>query len=157
MLSRVAKVYLETSFFSACVSTRTSVKSIGWRASSLEWWENEAKEHELFISDEVIAELSNPRFRNSEMALAMVRGLSLLQVTDEVLQLAELLVQERVMPAPARSGDALHVATAIRYGMDVLLTWNVKHLANINKRVHLAIICMRLGLTQPILLTPDLL
>lgn len=153
----MARIYVETSFFSVCVSTRTSDKSIGWRASSLEWWENEAKKHELFVSDEVIGELSDPRFLDSEKALKMVRGLSLLRVEEDVLQLAELLVREQVMPSPARSGDAIHVATAARNGMDFLLTWNVKHLANRNKRVHLGVICMRLGLIPPVLVTPDLL
>jgi hypothetical protein len=87
----------------------------------------------------------------------MLRGLSVLQLTPEVGNLAELLVENKVMPGPSNSGDALHVAVATIHSMDYILTWNVKHLANPNKRTHFAIICMRLGLTAPMLVTPDML
>lgn len=59
----MARVYLETSFFSACVSKRVNPKSIVWRETSLHWWERHAFRHELFISSEVIIELSDPKFR----------------------------------------------------------------------------------------------
>ena len=153
----MSKVYLETSFFSLCVSTRTGIKELGWRASSNEWWQTQAQGHELFISPEVVRELSAPEFPNSSVALQMLRGLSVLDLANEVTELAELLVQERVMPGPATQGDAIHVAVATFYGMDYILTWNVKHLANPNKRKHFAIICARLGLVPPIPMTPDLL
>ena len=93
------------------------------------WWANQAGRFEVFISPEVVRELSAPEFPN----------------------------KERVMPAPSVEGDAVHVAAATIHRMDYLLTWNVKHLANPNKRTHFAIICMRLGLTPPQLVTPDLL
>ena len=101
--------------------------------------------------------MSAPEFPNSALALEMVRGLSMLDLTPEVTELAQLLVQEKVMPGPATQGDAIHVAAAAYHGMDFILTWNVRHLANRNKRTHLAIICARLGLAPPILMTPDLL
>ena len=41
--------------------------------------------------------------------------------------------------------------------MNYLLTWNVKHLANPNKRTHFGVICMRLNLSAPQLVTPDML
>jgi hypothetical protein len=153
----MGKVYLETSFFSVCVSTRSGIKGLGWKASSNEWWQAQARRHELFISPEVIRELAAPEFPNRSSALQMVRGLSMLDLTPEVTELAELLVEEKVMPGPATQGDAIHVAAATFHGMDYILTWNVKHLANPNKRKHFAIICVRLGLAPPILMTPDLL
>jgi hypothetical protein len=153
----MSKVYLETSFFSACVSTRTSEQAVGWRASSILWWRNEGPKHELFISSEVIDELSSRSFPNRDKALKMIRGLNLLTITAQVVDLAELLVRERIMPAPAISGDAIHVAVAAIYQMNYLLSWNVKHLANENKRTHLGVICMRLGLVPPLIYTPDML
>lgn len=118
---------------------------------------NQAKHHQLFISAEVARELSAPRFPNSDEALALLQRLAPLALTDEVAALAELLVTERVMPGPATEGDAVHIAAAIIHGIEYVLTWNVRHLANPNKRTHLAIICMRLGLSVPMLVTPDLL
>lgn len=153
----MARVYVETSFFSACVSTRTSPKSIGWRETSNEWWHTQAPRHELYVSDEVVAELSDPDFSQGPAALAMLRGLRLLELGPEVRGLAEILVREKLMPRPAVAGDAIHIAAATVHGMDYVLTWNVQHLANPNKRTHFTTACLRLGLMPPQIVTPDLL
>ena len=63
--------------------------------------------------------------------------------------LTKLLVKEKVMPGPSNSGDTIHVAAATVHAMDYLLSWNVKHLANINKRAQLAKICLRIGMPPP--------
>ncbi len=49
------------------------------------------------------------------------------------------------------------MATAMVHRMDYVLTWNVRHLANPNKRTHFAVICLRLGLVPPLIVTPDML
>jgi predicted nucleic acid-binding protein len=151
----MARVYLETSFFSACVSTRMGATSASWRASSLDWWNKRATKHELFISTEVVAEISSAGFQSRDRALAMLRGLKVLELTPEVFELAEHLVVEKVMPAPSVSGDAIHVSTAILNRIEYLLSWNVKHLANQNKKAHLAVICLRLKMPPPRIVTPD--
>lgn len=87
----------------------------------------------------------------------MLRGIHLLELTPEAEDFAKLLVSERVMPLPSGAGDALHVAMATIHRIEYILTWNVKHLANSNKRTHFAVICMRLGLTPPMIVTPDML
>lgn len=40
------------------------------------------------------------------------------------------------------------------HGIDYLLTWNCKHLANVNKARHLAILNARMGLPVPVMTTP---
>ncbi len=87
----------------------------------------------------------------------MLTGLGSLELNAEVVALADVLARERVMPGPAVEGDALHVAAATIHRMDYLLTWNQKHLANPNKRTHFAVICARLNLPAPQIVTPDLL
>lgn len=61
------------------------------------------------------------------------------------------------MPGPSLSGDAIHVAIATVHRMDFILSWNVKHLANPNKRTHFSVICMRTGFLPPTIVTPDML
>ncbi len=61
------------------------------------------------------------------------------------------------MPGPESSGDSLHVAAATVHSMQYLLTWNVKHLANVNKVRHLQEVCRRVGYLPPAIVTPDLL
>jgi hypothetical protein len=152
----VATVYLETSFVSACVSDRTDPKSVYRHESSLEWWSTQRPRHEVFVSAEVIRELSDTAFLRRDQALDWIADVPLLAVTQEVQGLANLLVNERVMPSPP-TGDALHVATATVFGLDYMLSWNVRHLANPNKLRHLRVICLRAGLTPPQIVTPDLL
>jgi hypothetical protein len=163
MMSRyndaVSSVYLETSFFSECCTIRTSDIARGRRATSRDWWQNHAPKFDRYVSAEVVRELSSPDFPESvrEPALAMLRGLTLVPTTPEVITFAEMLVNERVMPAPANEGDALHLALAIVHSMDYLLTWNQKHLANPNKRTHLTIVAARAELRVPEIVTPDLM
>jgi hypothetical protein len=152
----VAKVYLETSFFSACVTTRTDVDSQSWKGRSLSWLKTQAPKHELFISAEVVAELSVPSYPNREAALAFTAGLQLLSIDEPVLMLAQMLIEQRVMPGPLK-GDAIHVAVAAYHGMEYLLSWNVKHLADPNKRVHLARVLMNVGRAVPAIVTPEVL
>jgi hypothetical protein len=58
----MSSVYLETSFFSECCTIRTGDIARGRRASSLLWWQNDAHRYELFISNEVVRELSSLEF-----------------------------------------------------------------------------------------------
>jgi len=155
----VAKVYLETSFFSECCTIRTGDIARGRRATSLNWWKTHAHKFELSISDEVIRELSSADFPAAvrEPALAMLLDLPSLEMTGDVLGVASVLVAEKVMPAPAVEGDAIHFAVALVHRMDYLMTWNQKHLANPNKRMHLLVVCARLGYLAPEIVTPDLM
>lgn len=153
----MAKVYLETSFFSAMVSTKSSVKSRGWRASSLEWWAERRTHHELYSSSEVIRELANPVFPHRQHAMDYLSEVRIIPVVELAENLAITFVREFVMPAPANAGDALHVAVAATNKADFILSWNIKHLANPNKHKHLSIVCRRAGFDAPRIVTPDML
>jgi hypothetical protein len=41
--------------------------------------------------------------------------------------------------------------------VDFLLTWNCRHLANVNKAGHMRVLNTELGLSVPVVTTPDLL
>lgn len=149
-------VYLETSIISAIVTTRTDHASQYRREVSFEWWNTQAARHQLFISLEVIAELSHHAFRRSAEALELVKEVPIVPIDDEVRGLALILVREKVMPSPV-AGDAVHVALACVHGLEYMLSWNVRHLANPNKLQHLQGICLRTGRIPPRIVTPDLL
>lgn len=110
--------------------------------------------HEVTVSAEVVAELSRDGFRRGSEALQLIRGLPLLDIDDQVRGVAEVFVRERVMPQPV-TGDAIHVAACCVRGVDCILSWNVRHLANPSKSAHLRVVCARLGLIPPAILTPD--
>jgi hypothetical protein len=152
----MARVYLETSFVSACVTNRTDAASTYRRDTSREWWDRFSRHHDLFVSGEVVLELSHPRYPRSAEALNWIKDVPVIPVSDEIRGLAKTFVRERLMPAPA-TGDAVHVAAACVHGIEYILSWNVRHLANPNKLTHLRTICIRLALLPPQIITPDLL
>ena len=50
--------------------------------------------------------------------------------------------------------DAYHIATAAFYGMDVLLTWNCRHMANEFTLPKTYGVSMGAGLKCPVIITP---
>jgi hypothetical protein len=74
----MARVYLETSMISACVTDRTDPASLYRRQVSREWWESQRPDHDLCVSEEVLAELAHPDFRLRDEALSLVVGVPIL-------------------------------------------------------------------------------
>ena len=132
----MASVYLETSFVSACVTERADTLSVYRRRLSVGWWNHERQKHEVWSSPEVVRELSDPGHRGAAESNRLIDGVRLLPLTSEVFGFAHVLVREKVMPGPV-AGDALHVACAACHNISIILTWNIRHLANVNKAGHL--------------------
>lgn len=152
----MARVYLETSFVSACVEPRKDAASVYQRQSSLEWWDNVAKTHDCFVSAEVIKELSHPSYPLAPQALDLIRQVPSLKVDEATLDLARLLVAHAVVPGPL-GGDSVHLAAAAVHTMHFLLTWNQRHLANPRRTDQFAVICARFGYPAPRVVTPEAL
>lgn len=68
--------------------------------------------------------------------------------------LANTLLRTGTLPAKARL-DAVHVAIATVNGMDYLLTWNLRHLANAAIRRKIEEACRKAGMNPPIICTPE--
>ena len=71
----------------------------------------------------------------------------MLEINTDVLAVAKIYIERLLMPNDA-DGDALHLAMASYHNMDVLLTWNCKHLANPNKFGHIDKWVRRLALSR---------
>lgn len=59
----------------------------------------------------------------------LLAGLPLLEITPAAHDLKAMLLEEGSLPQNAEA-DALHIATATVHGIEYLLTWNCKHIAN---------------------------
>ncbi|NOX53406.1 MAG: type II toxin-antitoxin system VapC family toxin [Planctomycetes bacterium] len=147
-------VYVETTVPSFYCSSRSELLPQVRRTR--EWWDSERHEYECYVSAVVLDELSAGDYPSKSACLDLVRELPLLEITEKVIEIAEVYQRERLMPLPPVR-DALHLALASYYCMDYLLTWNCQHLANANKFRHLEVLNTRLGLDVPLLVTPDLL
>ncbi len=152
----MARVYLETSFFSACVTTRSSSRAQYEREMALTWLNAEQSGNTLFLSDSVVAELSAPNYRERDEALELASQFLIEPITPAMETFAIILAERFVMPQDLQ-GDALHVAAAVILKADLILTWNVKHLANQNKQPHLRAVCIENGFVPPRIARPDIL
>jgi hypothetical protein len=72
-------------------------------------------------------------------------------------KLAEVISDVLQIPAKARI-DAFHIAMASVHGIQFLLTWNCKHIANPEHRPKIERACRDRGMEPPLICTPfDLL
>jgi hypothetical protein len=151
-----ASVYMETSVPSAYVSERTDPGSLHRRDVTRQWWEAQFPLYEVYTSDSVLLELRQGHWPGQREAIALTEPLGRLEIDEEVVAVAHRYVQERLVPSDL-AGDASHLAVACVHGVDFLLTWNIRHLANPNKLDHLTVINRRLGLLTPQVTTPEML
>lgn len=77
-----------------------------------------------------------------------------LPVTSEVIDLGHALVMDGMLPAKAAI-DALHIAVATVHDMDILLTWNCRHLANAELLGELGRYLRTKGYEMPVTTTPE--
>jgi hypothetical protein len=78
---------------------------------------------------------------------------SLLELNDAALNLAKSLVTSKIVPNQCAE-DALHIALATIHGMDYLVTWNCKHIANAHIRNKLEKAIRQNGYILPVICTP---
>ena len=96
------------------------------QTATFEWWETQKDHYSLVVSDLVISEAGRGHPEAAQRRLSVVSNFPLLQVSQEVQNLAQALVQEHALPQKAEA-DALHVALAAVNGVEYLLTWNCTH------------------------------
>lgn len=90
----------------------------------------------------------------AQKRLEELRRIPLLDVNQDAGDLAQRLVVEGALPTKA-AVDALHIAVATVHGMDYLLTWNCKHIANAEMQSKVATVCRESGFEPPIICTPE--
>jgi hypothetical protein len=147
------RVYIETTIPSFYYTLRTDPESVARMHWTRQWWSRFAGEFGLLTSDAVIAELGRGESDMVDERIALLDGLDLLEITDEVERVAATYIERRVMPNDP-TGDALHLALTSFHAVDVLLTWNCQHLANPNKIEHVEAVNRELGLRTSLLTTP---
>jgi predicted nucleic acid-binding protein len=147
------RVYIETTIPSFYYTLRTDTESQAMRNWTRRWWSEFAPQFTLVTSPAVIAELRRGTGETTEKRIALLKDADLLEVTSHVEDVANIYIEKLVMPKDP-GGDALHLAIASVHRVDVLLTWNCRHLANPSKMEHIRLVNYELGLPMPMLTTP---
>ncbi len=108
---------------------------------------------DLYVSQAVIQEASAGDPVAAQRRLDIIEELPELAINHEARELASVLIENTPLPDKAKV-DALHIATATVHGMDYLLTWNCRHIANATFRNIMDAICQSAGYEMPIICTP---
>lgn len=91
-------------------------------------------EYEIFISDAVIEEIGSADDEKRQLLLNLIKEYEpkRLVINKEVVNLAQRYISEGVFPEN-KIEDSVHASVASFFEMDALISWNLKHLANIRK------------------------
>ncbi|MDI1310698.1 type II toxin-antitoxin system VapC family toxin [Prosthecobacter sp.] len=148
-------VYIETTIPSYLVARPSrDIVLAGHQQVTNDWWQNSRPNHDLFISQYVITEVSRGEQSMAQKRLDVLQGIPLLPATTETEQLARELIRRLNLPEQAKT-DAYHIAIAAVHGIDFLLTWNCTHINNMHMQRRIEIACQEAGYSASVIGTPE--
>ena len=132
-------LYLDTSVFG------------GYFESEFEEWtvplfgQLEQGKHRLLFSDIIDRELIDAPPRVRALAAKTVARRTTMLIADQAsIDLANLYLREKVV-GKSSFADCMHIALATLHGADVLVSWNFKHIVNVERILGYNAINARLG------------
>ena len=148
------KVYVETSVISYLTarSSRDIIVAANQQATQ-EWWQSRRPDFDIYISQLVVHEASSGDSEAVVNRKKVLENIPLLDISEDAIKLAGNLVKRKAIPEQAAE-DALHIALAAVNGMDYLVTWNFKHIANAAMRANVELVCRLNDFEPPIICTP---
>jgi hypothetical protein len=147
------RVYIESSVISYMTARPSrDVIVAAHQQVTLNFWETVGR-FDVCISEYLIAEIGKGDESQARIRLGLVSGATFLESNAQVEALADALVEQKSVPRKARL-DALHIAVCAVHGLDFLLTWNCKHIANAQTMALIENTCTTQGYRCPRLCTP---
>lgn len=152
---RKPELYIETTIISYLGSKISrDVVILAHQEISLHWWEDCRNNFNLYTSEIVFTEAERGDKNAAGKRIALLTDIPVLAYTPDVERLARRYFAELSFPDKALA-DSFHLAFAVHYRMDYLLTWNCRHLANEVLQRRLVKLNEALQLTTPLIVTPE--
>ncbi|MBI4931450.1 MAG: type II toxin-antitoxin system VapC family toxin [Bacteroidetes bacterium] len=147
------KIYLDTSVINFLFADDVPE----FRKITEDFFENYVKmgKYIVYISDVVIAEIEKTKNEDKKKRLLEViekYSIKILTLDKNSDAIAGVYIREKVIPEK-KLEDAQHIAIATCNQMDILLSWNFKHLSNIQKQIDVKIVNEKEGYFYPLILT----
>ena len=147
-------VYIETSIIShATARPNPDVRVAALQHQAREWWAVERPKFSLVTSQLTVDEASAGDTIAADIRLNLLHGLPLVQLGQNVTELADLILARHLMPKKA-GADAIHIAAAAIGGVNYLLTQNCKHIANAHELPRVYRLLEEHGYGQLLICTP---
>jgi predicted nucleic acid-binding protein len=131
------RIYLDTSIISFLYADDSPEK----KEITKEFFDKFLSEYDVYISRFVILELqntTNDKLRKKLLSVIKKYNLNILEIDEEkqdlVYEFTKIYIDEGIIPEK-KLDDAIHIAIATIFDMDILLSWNFRHLANIKKQI----------------------
>lgn len=119
-----------------------------------DWWDLRREGHELFASQVVLDEIADGDPEVARRRIDLMAGITLLDLTPAAEALADRVLGSGLLPESA-DADAAHIAIATVHLIDVLLTWNFRHIANASIMGRLRRLVAAEGFVLPEIYTPE--
>ena len=132
----------------------SNLLAAAWQTATAEWWDTHRLRFELRTSALTLEEAGRGHQDAAARRLEALDGIAMLPITEATVTLADALILRRALPAGAQN-DAIHIAVSAVHGVDYLLTWNFRHLANAETRPLVREVCEQLGYSSPEICTPS--
>jgi hypothetical protein len=148
-------VYLETTIpsYLAAYPSRDLVIAAHQQITH-DWWRTARDRFELYISEAVLDEIHVGDADAVIRRAKIIEGLPILEFSTDVTALVEAYDRRLGFVGRARA-DLVHIAFAVAYRMDYLVTWNCRHIANGETIRRLANANAQLGNPTPVIVTPE--
>jgi hypothetical protein len=150
------RLYIETTIPSyATARASNDIIKTARQIVTRQFWDNERQKYNLYISDYVLEECTKGNPDAAQRRLLFLRGIELLPKTRAVETLAPIYQKLLDIPERARI-DSFHLAIAVLYEMNYVVTWNFTHMG-IESYAKLSRYNERVGYKTPLLVTPETL
>ena len=117
-------------------------------------WDQYRHEFDPVCSQTVLDECAEGDPEMARMRIELMTGIPILELTDDVVSIAQSLLAKQVIPAKA-ADDAIHIAVASVHRIDYLVTWNCKHLANPRNWRRISDCVAGFGFRATVICTPE--
>jgi hypothetical protein len=152
----MATVYIETSIVGYLTArSRDAVIFQARQQLTRQWWDDQREKYELVTSQLVIDEASAGDATAAQERLVFLEDMPLLDIQHpDVQTLANKLIASHLLPEKA-AADARHVAVSTVFGVEYLLTWNCRHIANAETLPGIYRVLRESGFEPPLVVTPE--
>ena len=147
--------YIETSVVSYLTARPSrDVVIAAYQQITREWWRIAPDRFDLVVSALVLSEAGAGDANAAKARMDALEGVTLLEATPDAERLAQHLIDLAAVPRQA-ADDAAHIAIAVTNGIDFLVTWNFRHIANAAMRMRIERACRQAGFEPPVICTPN--
>lgn len=123
----IQRIYIDTSVVGAYFDDEFSVDTISFFESV------KKGEIKILVSDILEAELLRaPSFVKELLDSMPVKQIEHVKLTPEAIVLADKYIEEKVVGKTSRA-DCQHIAIATISRVDILVSWNFKHIVNLDR------------------------